>query len=121
MLAVVVRPYERRPSPATKSPISTAASVSPRASSIGLPVSSRDDLGGLLATVAQAQRELAHDLAALDGRSLRPGRLSGARRRDRRVDVGRARARDAAEDGPVCRPQLLEPLPRDGRNLALRR
>ena len=37
--AVVVRPYERRPSPATKKPISTAASVSPRASSIALPVS----------------------------------------------------------------------------------
>ena len=40
MLAVVVRPYERRPSPATKSPISTAASVSPSASSSGFPVSS---------------------------------------------------------------------------------
>ena len=37
--AVVVRPYERRPSPATKRPISTAASVSPRASASGLPVS----------------------------------------------------------------------------------
>ena len=46
MLAVVVRPYERRPSPATKSPISTAASVSPRAASSGLPVSS--------ATIAEA-------------------------------------------------------------------
>jgi hypothetical protein len=40
MLAVVVRPYERRPSPAMKRPISTAASVSPSASSSGLPVSS---------------------------------------------------------------------------------
>ena len=37
--AVVVRPYERRPSPATNSPISTAASVSPRASSSDFPVS----------------------------------------------------------------------------------
>ena len=40
MLAVVVRPYERRPSPATKSPISMAALVSPRARSSGLPISS---------------------------------------------------------------------------------
>ena len=40
MLAVVVRPYERRPSPATNRPISTAASVSPSASSSGFPVSS---------------------------------------------------------------------------------
>ena len=37
--AVVVRPYERRPSPATNSPISTAASVSPRARPSDLPVS----------------------------------------------------------------------------------
>ena len=37
--AVVVRPYDRRPSPATKSPISIAASVSPCASESGLPVS----------------------------------------------------------------------------------
>ena len=37
--AVVVRPYDRRPSPATKSPISTAASTSPWASASGLPVS----------------------------------------------------------------------------------
>ena len=37
--AVVVRPYERRPSPATKKPISTEASVSPSASASDLPVS----------------------------------------------------------------------------------
>ena len=40
MLADIVRPYERLPSPATKKPISIAASVSPSARSIGLPVSS---------------------------------------------------------------------------------
>src|SRR6266511_4215626 len=37
---VVVRPYSRRPSPATKKPISMAASVSPSARSSDLPVSS---------------------------------------------------------------------------------
>src|SRR5438132_1389857 len=40
-LDVVVRPYSRRPSPATKWPISTAASTSPSASSRDLPVSAR--------------------------------------------------------------------------------
>ena len=40
MLEVVVRPYRRRPSPATKKPISAAASASDAANSVDLPVSS---------------------------------------------------------------------------------
>jgi len=56
MLAVVVRPYERRPSPAMKRPISTAASASPRASARDFPVSS--------ATIAAASSRLARRRSA---------------------------------------------------------
>ena len=50
-----------------------------------------DDRRGLLATFAQEERELAHDVAARDGRPLGPCRLGCARGSHRVVDVGGAR------------------------------
>ena len=95
--AVVVRPYERRPSPATKKPISTAASVSPRASASDLPVSA--------ATISLASSRRSRRSSAI-ARTTSPRSTavraahSGCAARaaaDRSVRVGRARARDAAE------------------------
>ena len=109
--AVVVRPYERRPSPATKSPISIAASVSPRASSGDLPVSAATSSLASSCRFAQELGDRADDVAALDGRARRPPGLGlpGGCHRCRRV-VG-AGPRHAAQRRAVGRPHLLEPCP----------
>ena len=112
MLAVVVRPYERRPSPATNSPISTAASVSPSASCHGLAGLLRDDRGRLLSPLAKEERELADDVTARDGSALGPRGLRRARGSDRVVDVVRARSSDPAEQRLVGRSELVEPARR---------
>ena len=107
--AVVVRPYDRRPSPATKNPISTAASVSPRASSSDLPVSSATSS---LASSRRSRSSSAigpHDVPALDGGPGRPGRLRLPRGGDGGRRVLRTRASDAAEVGAVAGPGLVEP------------
>ena len=98
MLAVVVRPYERRPSPATKSPISIAASVSPSASCLRLARLLDHDRRGLVAALAEEERELADDVSARDRGALGPRRLRCSRGRDRVRDVVGVRARDAAEN-----------------------
>ena len=87
MLAGIVRPYERRPSPATNSPISTAASVSPERQLERLARLGGDGVGELLATVAQGERDLADDVPALDGRALGPVGLCGTRGSDGTIDV----------------------------------
>ena len=80
-----------------------------------------DDLGRLLAPLAQEQRELADDVAALDGGSVGPRGLRAAGGGDRALDVVGARARDAAERRPVGRPELVEPLARTRGGRRLRR
>ena len=67
-----------------------------------LPGLRGDDLGRLLAPLAEAQRELAHDLAALDGGALGPRGLRRAGSGDRALDVLGARPRDAGR--AACRP-----------------
>ena len=75
-----------------------------------LPGLGGDELGRLLAPIAQEERELPHDVPSLDRRALRPGRLRRASRRHGRGDVVRSRARQAAEQGAVRGAQLVEPL-----------
>ena len=70
----------------------------------------------LVTPPTKRERDLADDVAALDDRARRPLALSFARGRDRRVDVVRPRAREAAERRAVRGPQLLEPLAGAGRN-----
>ena len=110
MLAVVVRPYERRPSPATNSPISTAASVSPSASARDFPGLLDHELGGFLTALPEEQRKLADDVSAVDRSPFRPRDLGCARGRDGILDVIRAGPCDPAQGRLVCGPELLEPL-----------
>ena len=115
--AVVVRPYERRPSPATKRPISTAASASPCASASGLPGLGGDELARLVAAGAQQLGDLADDEPALDGGPRGPRGLRRARPRRPRPRRPRRRPRDAAERLAVGRARLVEPLAARGRPL----
>ena len=103
MLAGIVRPYERRPSPATKKPISIAASVSPSASAGGFPVSS--------ATTADSSSRRSRSASAIS-RTMSP-RSTGvgsahaccARRAaaDRRVHVARRPERAARQSSVAVR------------------
>ena len=67
------RPVERRPSPATKKPISIAASVSPRARSSGLPVSA--------ATTSESSSRCSRKLSAISRRHPRARRRFAPPRR----------------------------------------
>ncbi len=109
MLAVVVRPYERRPSPATKSPISIAASVSPSCERLRLAGLLDDDRGGLVAALAEEEGELPDDVSTRDSGALGPRGLRCPRRRDRVRNVVGSRTCDAAEHRLVGGTDLLEP------------
>ena len=109
--AVVVRPYERRPSPATKRPISIAASVSPRASASDLPVSAATSS---LASSRRSRRSSAIARTTSPrstGRTRRPAGLGLPRGCDRCRRVVGAGPRDAAERRAVGGPRLVEPGP----------
>ena len=107
--AVVVRPYERRPSPATNSPISIAASVSPRASASDLPVSAATSSLASSRSLAEELRDRAHDVPPFDGCPRRPLGLRFSRGLDGRGCVVGSRARDPAERRAVGGPPLVEP------------
>ena len=108
--AVVVRPYERRPSPATKRPISTAASVSPARGRQRLAGLLGDDLRGLLASArAGARRSRGRRRLARPGFGAAQSGWAARAAATAIGDVIRARASDAAERRAVRWSSLVEP------------